>query len=351
MSIEKEAAMYPFLNKVVELVDVWNLTMDKLIEPFYESALNRAEQRITQAILKAESKADLDNFLDEFLSFPIAVMFVKVLAEDFLDRRFALYEAVRARNLIMKESEDWVSSLARIEFDWTIRRIEKVVDNLIYKFELHFIDYVKNATEIRDLKWKLVNKRMVEGYIPLTKQEVTRLLQVEIERRIYDLVSQHIRINLPEPLRERKDRLQILIDKNRPSFTGDGLPAEVLHDAFPPCIKNAFEGLLAGRRAGHMERFALTSFLINAGMEVDDIVKLFISVTDFDEQYTRYQIEHIAGLRGSRTRYTPPTCSTLRTHGVCHEPDNRCQYIRHPLTYYRRKVQDILQEQEVQPEE
>ena len=98
-----------------------------------------------------------------------------------------------------------------------------------------------------------------------------------------------------------------------------------------------------------MERFALTSFLIHAGMEIDDIVKLFVSVTDFDEAFTRYQIEHIAGLRGGRTRYTPPTCSTLRTHGVCIKPDRLCQYVKHPLSYYRIKVRDF-QEQQVEEE-
>jgi DNA primase large subunit len=67
-------------------------------------------------------------------------------------------------------------------------------------------------------------------------------------------------------------------------------------------------------------------------------VKVFVSVTDFDEEFTRYQIEHIAGLRGSRTRYTPPTCSTLRTHGVCVNPDRICGRIKHPLSYYRRKI-------------
>jgi DNA primase large subunit len=111
-------------------------------------------------------------------------------------------------------------------------------------------------------------------------------------------------------------------------------------EALPPCIRRAFEGLLAGRRESHMERFALTSFLINAGMDVEEIVQLFVSVTDFDEQFTRYQIEHIAGLRGSRTRYTPPSCSTLKTHGVCFNPDSLCEHIKHPLSYYKTRVRD-----------
>lgn len=90
-----------------------------------------------------------------------------------------------------------------------------------------------------------------------------------------------------------------------------------------------------------MERFALTSFLINIGMDVEKIVKLFVSISDFDEELTRYQVEHIAGLRGGRTKYTPPTCSTLRTHGLCIEPDNLCRRVKHPLHYYRIKARSI----------
>ncbi|MBT68826.1 MAG: hypothetical protein CL432_01570 [Acidimicrobiaceae bacterium] len=92
-------------------------------------------------------------------------------------------------------------------------------------------------------------------------------------------------------------------------------------------------------------RFGLTSFLINVGMDIDEIVNLFVSVTDFDEGFTRYQIEHIAGLRGSRTKYTPPTCSTFKTHSVCYNPDRLCQHIKHPLHYYRIRVKDIQREQ------
>jgi len=56
-----------------------------------------------------------------------------------------------------------------------------------------------------------------------------------------------------------------------------------------------------------MERFALTTFLVNIGMPIDQMVSFYTDVTDFDESKTRYQIEHIAGLKGNRTKYTPPT--------------------------------------------
>jgi DNA primase large subunit len=111
-------------------------------------------------------------------------------------------------------------------------------------------------------------------------------------------------------------------------------------------MRYCLEGLLSGRRASHMERFGLTSFLVNVGMPLDDIVKLYVSVTDFDEALTRYQIEHIAGLKGARTKYTPPTCSTLRTHGICRNQDATCRTVAHPLSYYRKKARSLQRGQE-----
>jgi DNA primase large subunit len=95
-----------------------------------------------------------------------------------------------------------------------------------------------------------------------------------------------------------------------------------------------------------MERFALTSFLVNIGMPIEQMVSFYTEVTDFDESLTRYQIEHIAGLKGNRTKYTPPTCNTLRTHGVCRSPDSLCKKIVHPLSYYRRKAWGIQKREE-----
>ncbi|MEM1570427.1 MAG: hypothetical protein QXG56_06890, partial [Candidatus Bathyarchaeia archaeon] len=55
----------------------------------------------------------------------------------------------------------------------------------------------------------------------------------------------------------------------------------------------------------------------------------------------RYQVEHIAGLRGSRTKYTPPKCETLKTHGLCVEGGRFCRGVKHPLSYYRRAIRRI----------
>ena len=351
MISEREAAKYPFLREAVGLVDMLNLTLDDLVDPSYVKVLDRAEERVSQAILRGEANAVLDDTLTELLSFPVANMFITVMGDDFLDRRYSLSEAVRAGELLREESEPRIAKLARTEFDWSLKLVDERLDGRLYRFELHFTDFLRNAAAFREPQWKLVNRLMRDGYVLISRSEAARLLQDEVQRKMYDLVSKHARLNLPEPLRLRVNALAKLFEENRARLTSGDLPSRVLNEAFPPCIGHAFEGLVAGRRLSHMERFALTSFLINAGMEVDDIVKLFVSVTDFDEEFTRYQIEHIAGLRGSRTRYTPPTCATLRTHGVCYSPDDLCRRIKHPLSYYRIKVRDHQREQEAAPAE
>jgi DNA primase large subunit len=73
-------------------------------------------------------------------------------------------------------------------------------------------------------------------------------------------------------------------------------------------------------------------------MPSDKVVELFRSFSDFNERMTRYQVEHIAGEKGSRTRYIPPKCDTLKTHSVCLNPDALCKRVHHPLAYYRMKL-------------
>lgn len=338
MISELEAAKYPFLKEAAETLDVLNLTLDDLENPGFDNVLRRAESRVSQAIIKGEVNVDLSDSLTELLSFPVANMYVASLGEGFLSRRYALSEAKRVSKLLEEENEAHIAKIARREFGWSCKLVRKNLDGRLHSFKLSFSSYLRNVAAFREPKWKLVNRLLAEGEVLATKSDVVRLLQEEVQRRIYGFLFKRHHITLPGPARAKVEALSKIFESNRPRLTSVNLPNKVNMEALPPCIKDSFEGLLAGKREGHMERFTLTSFLINIGMDLDEIIQLFISVTDFDEDFTRYQIEHIAGLRGGRTKYTPPTCSTLRTHNVCHNPDEICKTIKHPLSYYRRKA-------------
>ena len=348
MISEREAAKYPFLHNAVTLVHAIDLTLEDLMDPGHAKVLDRAEKRVAQAIINGETTSELEDTIMELLSFPVGNMFVTALGEEFLFRRYALSEAVRAQGLLKDETEERLAKIARLEFGWTLRLVDERLDGRVYKFELLFSDYLRNAAVFREPKWKIVNRLMKGGYVLLTRREASRLLQEEIQGRIKNLVSKRGQISLPGPLGAKVEILKKIFEENRMRLMGGDLPPKLVNEAFPPCIRHAYEGLMVGKRLSHMERFGLTSFLINVGMDIDEIVSLFMSVTDFDEEFTRYQIEHIAGLRGGRTKYTPPTCSTFKTHSVCINPERLCQHTKHPLHFYRIKVRDIQRKQSLE---
>jgi DNA primase large subunit len=268
-------------------------------------------------------------------------MLVSVKGEHFLDRRYALGEAVRVYLLLQEEEKDRLAQIARDDFGWDLRDSGERYDGVLYDFRLSFPDYLRSSGGFHEDKWKLVNRIMKGGYILLTQREVSRLIQGEVETIIRDRVSKHAKITLPPPIKDRLDRVSKAFEENRQRLGGEDLPSEVVDEAFPPCIRYCMEGLLAGRRASHMERFALTSFLVTVGMPLDRLVDLYTSVSDFDPTMTQYQVEHIAGIRGNRTKYTPPLCDTLRTHGICRNKDDICERVKHPLSYYRIKARRL----------
>jgi DNA primase large subunit len=346
MLSEREAAKYPFMSRGVELVEGLNLKLEDLADPNYRKVLDRAAERVTEAIVQGVVSARLADPLTELLSYPVAVMFVTLIGEHFLSRRFALAEAVRAYELLQGEYEDKIIQIASDEFRWDLKREPESIDGVIYSLRLAYPDYLRASTGFHEPKWKLVNRKLRDGQVSLTGVEAARLIQVEVENWIKERVSTPSNFALPEPLQKHLDHIRKVFEENRSKLGGSSLPDEVVNEAFPPCMRYCLEGLLSGRRASHMERFGLTSFLVNVGMPIDDMVQLYVSVTDFDEALTRYQIEHIAGLKGARTRYTPPTCNTLRTHGICRNQDAVCKTVTHPLSYYRKKARRLQSKQE-----
>ena len=330
-------AKYPFKKAAEEYVDGLNLTLPKIVKPEYKKALDRAEDRLAEAISKAETSRSYDH-ITELLSFPIANMFVIGIGDSYLDRRYALSEAVRVRLLLESETPNFVFDLAQKEFGWNIKPSDMILDGRKCDFKLYFADYLRNAAGFKTPRWKLINRLLHNGFVEITSIEAIRLLQEEVRRRIENLVSNHEALDLPHPLQMRVKRLQALYAEHR-KLSQDDFPAEVDFEALPPCIAFLFEGFKIGRKAGHPDRFALTAFFLNVGMSPETLTSLYQSLSDFDPDFTRYQVEHIGGSRGSRIGYTAPACKWMMTHGLCVDTKKeRCVDIRHPLTYYRRRA-------------
>jgi DNA primase large subunit len=231
--------------------------------------------------------------------------------------------------------------IATASFGWDAKLVERDVGDTHFEFALHFTFYIRDAARIHDLKWKLVNRVLTEGYVLLPREDFARLLEEEVQSRVLEKTGDAT-VELPEELARRVEPLRSMLRARSQHLASDEMPHAVMASAMPPCMKNLLSLLQTSKHISHMGRFAMAAFLLNIGTNEEDLLKMFKAFSDFDERIARYQVEHIAGKRGSRRKYTAPNCATMRTHGVCVNPDELCATITHPLSYYRRKARFLM---------
>jgi len=259
--------------------------------------------------------------------------------DELLKKRYALAEAKRIYNLLKLENNEKIIEIAKT-FQWNLTPKNLSVGNQTFEFTLDLTKFLRNSTGFNEAKWKLINRIVIDGKVYTTKNEIARLLAEEARLYIEQKLTTE-KLALPQNVANYVEKLKQMVSKKKKEIKLEELPKDVVIEAFPPCIKNLYTAITSGHHLSHIGRFALTSFLINIGMTPENIMEVFHTLSDFNERMTRYQVEHIAGTRGSRTKYIPPRCDTLRTHGVCLNPDFICGKIRHPLAYYRRKLKTL----------
>ncbi len=268
----------------------------------------------------------------EIASFAASMILVLATKQVWIKKRYALAVAKTAHVQLLSPQtlSQKIIAVAR-DFGWDI------ADGKPYKdYKLGFTFYLNNAGHLHGGEWKLVNQILDHGTVYLNKDKVVRLLQEEIKRRVEKRLDASDLKNLPEEINiaayQLTQKAQEIMGQEI-----EEMPKTVSQDAFPPCIEALIEDSKAAHHLSHMGRFTLTSFLVNIGMSSEAIADMYKTFSDYNERLTRYQIEHIAGERGSGTRYTCPQCSVLQTHGVCRNKDELCRKIFHPLKYYLNK--------------
>jgi len=324
-------AYFPFVNGAVKYVEALDFKLDELFtERAFEQVRERGKNRVLEAIgdgIAEEVYPDLVSAEKELLSYPVARILVSCINDNYLIRRYALAEAKSAYERVKELSDNDLREFAD-DFN-----IAAVVDERAAI--LHFTDYIRYAHVIHEHRWKLVNRNMDHGMITLIKEDFSRILEEAVRKRIESSlpldVPPHICTALQNYLVEIRDSL-----KARKSEFSIEEFSEVMPDCFPPCMVHALSNAQAGVNLPHSMRFALTSFLLNIGMNVEGIIELFKVSPDFDEERTRYQVMHIHGATG--TTYTSPSCATMITYGNCYGKEALCERISHPLSYYRRKA-------------
>jgi DNA primase large subunit len=303
-------AKYPFLKSAVPLLRAYHITK------LPQESRTRAQERVLEAIERGERGVlpKLDNPWVELLSFPYARALVLYVDDDWLRRRWALAEAARVERLLHGESDELLLHI--------INDLGLKVKKEDGRYVMHFTTYLHLARRlIVETRWKLVNRLVDKGLVTLTRPEVIRL----VREWLYDSFTQTKPLPTnwhPEEAKAIKEALQ-----KRAAKTVAPAPTT----AWAPCMV-ALRNRVAD--AGHFGLFALAAYMAQKGYEVNEIVDVLRVRSDFDERIARYQVEHIAGQRGSRVKYRPPSCQSMKTHGLCIDNGRQCPYsIKNPLQY------------------
>ena len=328
----EDFAKHPFLKQSSKQIEALQFTIGNLSSE--KPVFDRAQNRVEKAILEVNTGVAVRDKRAEISSFAAALILVIATKNSWIKKRYALAVAKTAHAQLIGENKGKIFAIAR-DFDWDIGEGTAGKD-----FRVGFGFYLKNAAHMHGSEWKLVNQIMDKGLVYLNKDKVVRLLQEEIKNRIEKRLDVPEIKNLPEEIAVIAEGLTKLAQEIMGQEIEE-MPKVVVQAAFPPCINALYSDAAQSHHLSHIGRFTLTSFLVNIGITPEGLNDMFKTFSDYNERLTRYQIEHIAGERGSGTKYTCPQCSVLQTHGVCKNRDDICRRIYHPLAYYKRKQKSI----------
>lgn len=360
---EARLCFYPFLSAASNYVEALGVTLDDLITAAtFERARVRGKERVREAIqegavrkpvIMSTAQAEM-----ELLSYPFARILVSCIGNAHFVRRYALSEAKSAYNKLLEDSSTGSSAGTDVIYEMA-HEFEIQVDFSRLSHEhaqvqMPFVDYLRFTSNLRDKRWKLVNRGLEKGQVNLRKGEFLRVIQEAIYARIRKDLPLDVSGVLCESIRKYTGDIEAELEERRKKFGDSGFESSTgfrVKDpsCFPPCITAILANLKDGVNVPHTARFAVTAFLLNLGLTVDEIIEIYKNSPDFDEERTRYQVVHIAGNQGS-TKYTAPSCSTMRTYGNCVDSDETCEKINHPLSYYKLKLK-LKQKRKKEPQE
>jgi len=327
------AARFPFLRESALFAEENSADIESLISsPNYEDARKRGLERVLSAVSQHEVSyvpllQEYDRLM-EILSYPYARMIVSCINDRFLTKRYALAEASRMNELLSEDRESEVAVAEELNVRSTLGADGRM--------SMHFSDYLRFSHVMKAVEWKLINTELQNGFVHLSSDRFNRLLQNALQERIESELPLKVPDEFRKALKPHVDHVSVVLFETKRQLSptgGEGMNPDYL----PPCIKAILASAQNGVNLPHSARFALVSYLNALGLTYEQIIGLFAQSPDFDESKSSYQIKHITGEERGGEGYTPPECATMKTNGICFDPDNLCAKINHPLSYYRIK--------------
>jgi DNA primase large subunit len=308
-----DLAKYPFLNEAGEYLRESSFGWEELDRPDMKYIIDRAADRIETEV-DGKLYDNLERYEIEILTFLICLVIVKSIGFDQVLRKFALAEARRAEKFLTEDlrKQNIIkrgSIFTKIFED--LFKLKIVISEDQRLFKVRVADYLARASHFHEQEWKLINRLVDNGYVYLDADETVRLIRSELSVLIYDKVKGMTLPTLPQSIKSKADQLRLKLfsryERRSPAAVSD----------YPPCIKHALEVMNRGDNLPHSARVMLATYMLAIGKSIDEIVLMYENAPDFNEKITRYQVEHLAGMKGSHTKYSVPSCDKLRNENLC----------------------------------
>jgi len=304
--------------------------------------------RVLEAIERGEKGVlPREDAVEDLITYALSRVLCLAVREPWLLRRWALAEAARMERYLHVEDEALRGFLLR-----RILNVEDVGEAERrragdYRYKIRVAEYLAISRGLSSPEWMLVNRMVAGGYVYLTTPEAVRLFR----QRAYQALSSTEdapRIDVRQlPPKLQDAAMDVVRELVRLRSAYDDSAATPAPGEWPPCMA-AIRSRIA--EAGHKELFTLAAFMINRGYSKEEILSVLAERPDYNERIARYQVEHIAGERGSRTKYRPPSCQTMKTFGLCIEDGKLCpKWIRNPLDFRKLNVNADKNESKLRP--
>ncbi len=328
-----DLAKYPFLEEAGKYIRETHFDLDDFDRSEFSHIIERAKKRIEYELIEGKVFTELEKYDIELFTFLVSLIIMKCIGIDSAVKKFSLFEAMRVERFLISDllrEKDLIKKnllLSKI-FKELFQLNVKLDDRKTNLFKMKISDYIKKSNGFNEVEWKLINRAVDNGYVYLDGDETVRLIRAEIYKLMYNRIKE---MNISQIPYQIIVNAKLITKKLSPSTKTPNQVKEL-----PPCIKKALELLNNNENLPHSARFMLATYMLSIGKSVDEVILLFQNAPDYNEKITRYQVEHLAGKKGSQIKYSVPTCSKLANENLCYAT-NDCKGITNPLQFGRFK--------------
>ena len=329
-----ELAKYPFLQEASSYIQESKFDFAEFDRPEMIHIINRAVEKLENE-LKGKIYSNLDEYEIEIMTFLVSLLLIKSIGLEEVSKKCSLFEAMRVErflstDLSIERSSQKKKLLVQKIFQ-DLFDINIDVDSTSSICKLSVPDYLLRASKMYEQEWKLINRSVKDGYVYLDTDEAVRLIRNELSNLIYTRIKNMKIYEVPIIIKSKADEL-------RKKYSGRYVyrnQFKILE--YPPCIKHAMEIINKGENLPHSARFMLATYMLAIGKTEEEVIEIFKNSPDYNEKITRYQVEHLAGKKGSHIKYSVPSCDRLRSEDLCFAV-KECESLINPIQFGRRKL-------------